>query len=57
MRWGESSAKAWVSWCNNHSASKDVERMGKRERNATPREFRDLLLSIASSVFHRESAA
>jgi hypothetical protein len=42
--------KAWLSWCNNHSGGKVVERMGKRERNATPPAFRDLLIGLAESV-------
>ena len=33
------------------------ERMGRRERNATPRQFRDLLLSIARSVSRVQIAA
>jgi hypothetical protein len=43
-------AKVWISWCGNNNAGKVVERMGKRERNATPPEFRDLLLSIARTA-------
>lgn len=50
MRWGKAEARAWVSWCDNNSNGKVVERMGKRERNATPHAFRDLLISIAQSA-------
>jgi hypothetical protein len=40
-----------VSWCGNKNGrSGFVERMGKKERSATPHEFRDLLISMARSV-------
>jgi len=50
LPWAASTARAWVSWCGNHTRGKDVERMGKRERSATPEAFRDLLLCIARSA-------
>lgn len=50
--WGRSSATRWASWAGNHNRGKVVERLSKRERNATPAAFRDLLLDIARSV-HR----
>jgi hypothetical protein len=48
LRWGPSSATAWVSYCGNHTRGKVVQRMSKRERSATPPAFRDLLISIAT---------
>lgn len=51
LRWGESGDPAtWISWCGNHNNGKVVKRMGKRERNATPPEFRDALISIARTA-------
>ncbi len=54
LRWGSISdqeTKVWVSWCGNRTGrSGSVERMGKRERSATPHEFRDILLAMARSV-------
>lgn len=49
LRWGAAAA-AWISWCRNNSRGRTVERMGKRERSATPLPFRDLLLDLARSV-------
>lgn len=49
MRWGKSTATAWVSW-GDYDKYRHVERMGKRERSATPLEFRDCLLDIARST-------
>lgn len=52
LRWGQTSSDVWISWCANNGGPKGavVERMGKNERNRTPVEFRDLLLSIAKST-------
>ena len=50
MRWGsvpDSATRVWVSWCGNHTRGAVRERMGRNERNGTPREFRDALLGIA----------
>jgi hypothetical protein len=50
LAWGKANSGVCISWCDNHSAGKVVERMGKRERNATPIQFRDMLISIAQSA-------
>lgn len=42
-RWLQRRAEAGAEWCS-------PERMCKREREATPTEFRDLLISLARSV-------
>lgn len=51
LRWGFSndlSSSALVSWCGNHTKSGEVRpRIGKKRANASPIEFRDVLLSIA----------
>jgi len=49
LTWGRAAPGVWLSWCDNHSSGKVVERMGKRERSASPHAFRDVLLSIARS--------
>lgn len=49
LRWGKSTAKAWVSW-GDYDRYGYVERLSKRERAATPVEFRDLLLTLARSA-------
>jgi len=48
LRWGESKATAWVSWGDSEKYP-DVQRLGRRERKATPREFRDLMLMLAGT--------
>lgn len=50
-RWGSRRAPvALVSWCGNRVASGVVRpRLGKKAANATPPEFRDMLLDIARS--------
>lgn len=48
LNWTRPPHTARLSWCENHSKAK-VEIMGRRERNATPPAFRDLLLSLARS--------
>jgi hypothetical protein len=52
LRWGfnpDQRSKALVSWCGNHVASDERRpRVGKKVAAATPIEFRDLLISIAS---------
>jgi hypothetical protein len=60
MRWGASlsspsknrdRARALVGWTNNHGTqSDDRPRVSKRAASATPPEFRDALLSLASMV-------
>lgn len=49
LRWGPATAKAWVGWTNNRSHGKVVKRTGKKERSATPDEFKRLLISIAQN--------
>jgi hypothetical protein len=49
LPWGKSAAHGWVSW-GDYDRYPNVERLGKRERAATPPAFRDVLLSIARSV-------
>lgn len=44
---------ALISWCGNHTADGEVRpRLGQREANATPVEFRDMLLAMARSAHH-----
>lgn len=50
LPWGPSAATRWSSWCGNNNRGKVVQRLSKRERNATPARFRDMLLDIARSV-------
>jgi hypothetical protein len=51
---GRQRARALVSWCGNHvKDGENRERLGKKAANATPPEFRDLLLSIARSAERR----
>lgn len=57
LRWGAAEPGVWLSWCANHNRGQVVERMAKRERSATPLEFRDVLLAMASSVAPRKEAA
>lgn len=47
--------RAWVSF-GDYEKYGHVERLSKRERNATPLEFRDMLLAMARSVQHKEMA-
>lgn len=49
IRWGRGQSDVWVSW-GDYDRYGHVERMGKRERSATPEPFRDLLLDMARSV-------
>lgn len=46
LRWGTSSARAWVGW-GNYDKYPDVPRIARKESSATPLEFRDQLLEIA----------
>ena len=55
LDWTRPAHTARLSWCANHGESK-VEIMGRRERNATPPAFRDVLLSIARSCRASEAA-
>jgi hypothetical protein len=51
LRWGEAEGSALVSFCGNHVASTENRpRLGKKAANATPIEFRDVLLGIARAV-------
>lgn len=58
LRWGKSVAKAWCSPGASAKVSrgKSMPTMNKRERNATPIEFRDVLISIAECASVRRSA-
>lgn len=42
-------AETWLSWCANNGDA-FAKRMSKKEGNATPLPFRDLLISIAASA-------
>ena len=62
LKWGfrhAHASRALVSWCENHVQSGEPRpRIGKRAAAATPKRFRDVLLSIARSVdFVADSAA
>jgi hypothetical protein len=52
LKWGfipDQKSKALVSWCGNRISSGEKRpNLGKEVRSATPIEFRDVLLSIAS---------
>jgi hypothetical protein len=65
LRWDRAEGTRWVSYCGNHGDRVFVpikhgetrrgdrnfqRRMTKKEANATPTDFRDLLVSIARSV-------
>ena len=53
LAWGrtaDSKSDVLVSWCGNNTRGRVVERLGKRERSATPLPFRDLLLRLARTV-------
>lgn len=50
LTWGQVAGTVWQSWCRNNTRGKVVERMGKRERAATPGAFRDALIGIARSA-------
>ena len=51
LRWGRApKGLALVSWCKNHVAATETRpRIGKRAAQATPPEFREVLLAIARS--------
>lgn len=51
LRWGPSTAKAWVSWCQNHASGPPRPRVGKGEAASTPLEFRDTLILLAEQCF------
>ena len=48
LRWGKSTATAWVSW-GDFDRYPGVTRLGKKERSATPPAFAELLLCLAKS--------
>ena len=50
LTWGKLEATAWVSNADMEKYPQ-VQRLSKKERNATPIQFRDLLISIARSVY------
>lgn len=50
LDWTEGEPDAWCGWAGNHSRGRVVERLGKRESNATPRRFAATLLEIARSA-------
>ena len=56
LDWSEPEPTAQVSWCANHGDS-SLPRIGKKAAEASPPEFRDLLLSIARSVKPQAVAA
>jgi hypothetical protein len=61
MDWSRPRCTAVVSWCSKRGdgsywRAPDVQRLGRRERSATPLPFRDLLLSIARSARVRGAA-
>jgi hypothetical protein len=47
--WSEPESSAWCGW-GDYDKYRDVERMGHRERSATPTAFRDLLISMARNA-------
>lgn len=49
LKWGKGESDVWVSY-GDYDRYGHVERMGKKERRATPIPFRDLLLDMARSV-------
>jgi len=55
LDWSDPKPEAWVSFMVNHGTT-HLPRLSKREAKATPREFRDLLLSMARSVKREEAA-
>ena len=46
LDWSEPPGSAWVGW-GDYEKYRDVERLSLRERNATPKDFHDVLLSMA----------
>lgn len=56
LRWGPSQAVEWPAARGGTTGRGNAERMGRRERSATPPEFRDLLISIAESASARRVA-
>jgi hypothetical protein len=61
LRWGSSldvESSALVSWCGNHTKAGEARpRVGKAAASRSPLEFRDVLISIARSVYAKEQAA
>ncbi len=57
LLWGhveDGASTALVSWCGNHTKKFDRrKRLGKKAAEATPTEFRDVLLAMARSVTPR----
>jgi hypothetical protein len=52
LDWSRPKHSARLSWCENHGSSA-VEIMGKREREATPPAFRDVLLAMARQPWRK----
>lgn len=51
LRWGKSAATAWCVWADyDRPGARDVKRLERKERSATPPEFRDVLLAMARSA-------
>lgn len=60
LRWQKADApQLWLSWCGNRNGHRGgiVQRMNKRERAATPIEFRDVLIAMAITAGRPEVAA
>lgn len=61
LRWGhvpDTEVKALVSWCGNRVRSGESRpRVGKRAAEATPAEFRDVLIAMARSARAEKGAA
>lgn len=56
LRWGRGESRVWVSK-GDFGRYRDVERMPKAERSATPPAFRDQLIAIARSAHDQAEAA
>ena len=62
LDWRPGRGSVWMTWLTRDGRGRamnapTVERMGRRERNATPPEFRDVLLGIARSALTTRTAA
>lgn len=58
LSWGPGAApEAWISADRPRALLGHVRQLQRREASATPTEFRDLLLSMARSVYQRRQAA
>lgn len=52
LDWSRPVASAWVGYTNNHPSKRRgmVERLSKKQRNATPTAFRDALIELARNA-------